>query len=393
MAAVSGWQIQSVAIGWIVYARTDSVRALGWVGLAQFLPMLLFIIPGGVLADRFERRMLLVIGHVCLALTSLLLGYAAKHPEIGMAPVYTALAFLGTSRALTGPASQAMLPTLVPKEAFPRAVAAASVVLNLATLVGPALGGFLYGVFDRRGSVEHVFQICAGLFAIATLLLMFLPRGSAGAGRASIGLRAVADGARYVWSNKPVLGALSLDLFAVLLGGAVALLPVYTKKILHAGPEELGFLRSASSLGAIAVAVWLTAFPLKRKAGPIMFGSVLVFGLATVVFGVSTWVPLSVAALFIVGASDMVSVQIRHTLVQLHTPDAMRGRVSAVNMVFISASNELGEFESGTLAGFIGPVAAVVFGGIGTCGVVLLWLYLFPTLRKMDALDGGAATT
>jgi MFS family permease len=399
--AVTAWNVLSTALHWLVFERTHDLLQSGLVGLAQFAPLLLMALVGGAVADSFDRRKIVATCHAVLVLTALLFTWAASRPVFSMVPVYFALMLLGVIRAFTGPASQAIIPSLVGKEHFSRAVAFGSVVLNLATLIGPSLGGLAYGVFHARGHAEDTFTLCAAVFFVAFCLLARIPQvvGDAPAmlqpDAASVrksGPGAVADGLRYVWSNKPVLGAISLDLFAVLLGGAVALLPYFASDVLHAGPIEFGFLRSAPAVGAVAMALVLTFLPLQKNAGYIMFFSVLVFGLATIAFGYSTSAPLSIFALFVVGASDMVSVQVRHTLVQLRTPDAMRGRVSAVNLVFITASNELGEFESGVTARFFGAVPAVVLGGIGTCLVVAIWMTLFPSLRKFENLDLAGRT-
>jgi MFS family permease len=377
-------------VQWLVFDRTHDPLASGLVGFAQFAPLLLMALVGGVVADRFNRRTVIAVCHAALVLIAGVFVLVAARPQLGMGPVYGALVLLGVTRAFTGPASQAIVPTLVPPESFNRAVAAGSVVLNLATLVGPALGGFVYEFFEHRHMPQHAFTVCAAVFLTAFFLLSSIPGIPAPARRREAGAAAVSEGLRYVWSNKPVLGAVSLDLFAVLLGGAVALLPFFAKDILHAGPREFGFLRGATALGAVSMALVLTVLPLRKHAGLVMFASVAVFGVATMVFGVSSHVWLSVAALFVAGAADMISVQVRHTLVQLRTPDAMRGRVSAVNMVFITASNEFGEFESGLTAKWLGPVHAVVLGGIGTCIVVVVWMLLFPSLRKFGSLEKGA---
>lgn len=388
--AVTGWNVQSMAVQWLVFDRTHDPLAAGLVGFAQFAPLLVMALVGGVVADRFNRRTIIAVCHAALVLIGGVFVLVARRPDLGMGPVYAALVLLGITRAFTGPASQAILPTLVPPESFNRAIAAGSVVLNLATLVGPALGGLVYDFFKKRQMPEHAFTVCSAVFFAAFLLLSSIPGVPPPPERKKeTGLVAVSQGLRYVWSNKPVLGAVSLDLFAVLFGGAVALLPFFAADILHAGPREGGLLRGATALGAVAMALLLTLVPIRKHAGLVMFGSVAVFGVATMVFGVSTHVWLSVLALFVVGASDMISVQVRHTLVQLRTPDAMRGRVSAVNLVFITASNEFGEFESGVTAKWLGPVHAVVLGGIGTCLVVVVWMLLFPSLRKFASLEKG----
>jgi MFS family permease len=389
--AVMGWQIQSVAIGWLVYDRTRDPLALGMVGLAQFIPLLALAGVGGLVADRFSRIRILRISHVALCLNSLAFAWLTTRVDFGPWPMYLGLALLGVIRAFTGPASQALVPTLVSKEDFPRAIASSSVILNLATLAGPSLGGMLYAYFEGKHMPHHVFTVCGVLFSLALLLLSTLPKTVQLLSTEGKSFAAILLGLRYVLRNRTLLGAICLDLFAVLLGGAVALLPVFARDILHAGPRELGYLRSAGAVGAVVVALWLTAFPLKKHAGLVMFAAVIVFGLATIAFGLSRNIAVSILALFLVGASDMLSVQVRHTLVQLRTPDEMRGRVSAVNMVFITASNEFGEFESGFTAKAFGAVPAVVIGGILSCVVVTLCFFLFPELRKFQGSETGDA--
>jgi MFS family permease len=398
--AVVGWNVMSTAVQWLVFERTRDPLKSGFVGLAQFVPLLLMALVGGVVADRFDRRRVVTVCHAALVAIALYIVHLASRPVLREPELYTALVMLGVVRAFTGPASQAIVPSLVPRSEFNRAVALASVALNIATLVGPSAGGVVYGYFAGHHVPEHTFSVCAVAFALATGLLATLPalraddavarendEPRADGARLDKGPRAVLEGLRYVWTHKAVLGAISLDLFAVLLGGAVALLPFFASDILHAGPVAFGFLRSAPAVGATLMAGFLTVLPIRRHAGRIMFASVLVFGLATVVFGLSRSAVLSTAALFVIGASDMVSVQIRHTLVQLQTPDAMRGRVSAVNMVFITASNEFGEFESGVTAKWLGPVWAAIAGGVGSCVVVFVCAFLFPDLLRFENVD------
>ncbi|HEX2761667.1 MAG TPA: MFS transporter [Rhizomicrobium sp.] len=373
-------QVQSVAIGWQVYDMERTPLALGLVGLCQFLPMFLLTLPAGDIIDRFNQRRVYGLAASVQGLCSaLFLALSILRPHTAWM-YYLVLVLFGASRGFSGPAGSSLLPFLVPPERLSRSIALNSSFFTAATISGPALGGFLYGL----GPVP-VYALCiAGFLGAAAIVARlggrsFVPEAT-GASR----YERVAEGVRFVRSRPVVLGAISLDLFAVLLGGATALLPVYARDILHVGPLGLGFLRSAPAAGAFSMAFFLTRWPIKQKVGPKMFGAVAIFGIATIVFGLSTWFPVSLLALFVLGASDMVSVNIRSSLIQLSTPDAMRGRVSAVAMLFIGASNELGEFESGTTAALMGTVPAVVVGGIGTLLVVGLWMKLFPPLRAVN---------
>jgi MFS family permease len=379
-------QMQGVAVGWQVYAITGKPLDLGYVGLALFTPALLLSFVTGQAADRIDRRRLLVACHALLCFASLLLLALAERAQPSLAALYASLALIGCARAFQGPSSQALLPNLVPLPVFPNAVAWSSTTWQVAVVAGPALGGVLYASSGARGVYTS-----AALLELITLLVLIAMRARAErSARARSSARELSAGLRFVWQKPVILGAISLDLFAVLFGGAVALLPIFAHDILHTGPRGLGLLRSAPALGALVVAVWLAYRPRLRRAGMVMFVCVAVFGVATIVFGLSHNFSLSLVALALSGAADMVSVFIRHSLVQLRTPDAMRGRVAAVNMIFIGASNELGEFESGLLAHWIGSVPAVVLGGVGTCLVVLLWALLFPALRRIDRVDSGA---
>ena len=379
--AVVGVQVQSVAVGWQVYSLTRDPLHLGWVGLAQFLPLMAFALPSGHVADRFERRRILMF---CLSVTALaalgLAGASRATPRLWL--WYALLVVIGTARAFYGPAASALLPSLVPKSDFANAVAWSSTNWQVATICGPALGGAIYGTLGAVAAYATTALFVFGSVAcLAALRARPLP---APAGASS--LSTLLGGIRYVWREKTLLGAITLDLFAVLLGGAVALLPALAKDVLHVGPGGLGVLRGAPAVGAALMALGLAHRPLRRHAGPVMLASVGVFGLATVVLGLSRSFVLSLSALVVLGASDMISVFVRQNLVQLGTPDAMRGRVSAVNLVFIGASNELGELESGVTAAWLGVVPAVVAGGIGTVVVVGLSLLLFPALRQVDRL-------
>ncbi|MEC7523333.1 MAG: MFS transporter [Myxococcota bacterium] len=384
LAGTVGIQVQSVAIAWEVYARTGEPLDLAWVGLAQFLPLALLSLWAGNLADRLDRRLILTVCRVTYALGSLALAWFALHPEHGLWPIFSVLVLLGATRAFAAPAGWALLPWLVGQDRLPRAIAMSSTTFQLATIGGPMLGGLLVAA----GGPAVAYGTAAGLEAIAALLVVLL-RFTAPERKApeEKGLALLFSGVRYVWRAKILLGAISLDLFAVLLGGAVALMPIYARDILEVGATGFGWLRAAPAAGAIAVALVLAYRPIGRHAGRWMFAGVAVFGLSTIVFGLSESFPLSLVALALLGAADMVSVVIRQSLVQIWTPDEMRGRVGSVSMIFIGASNELGEFESGVTAQWLGAVRAVVLGGVGTLIVVALWLRLFPRLRDVDRLE------
>lgn len=379
--------MQSVAVGWQVYDITRDPLDLGYVGLIQFLPALLLVLPAGHVADRFDRRLILLGCVSAQLLCALLLLALAQAGTALVWPIYAVLLLFGTARAFMGPAAQSLVPLLVPKQHFSNAVAWGSSVWQVAVIAGPALGGLLFTL-----GASAVYAAAAALFAIAAtgIAAMGFRRAPAAAGEAprkGVSWQEVLAGVHYVRSRRLILGAISLDLFAVLFGGATALLPVFARDILHAGPGALGLLRSAPAVGAALMAVWLAYHPLRRHAGRWLFLCVGLFGLATILFGLSTDFRLSLAALSVLGAADMVSMYMRQTLVQIATPDAMRGRVSAVNLIFIGASNELGEFESGLTAAWFGAVPAVVIGGLGTLLVVGLWSVLFPELRRVDRLD------
>ncbi len=375
-------QIQSVAIGWQIYELTDSALSLGLVGLCQFAPMFLLTLPAGDIADRFDQRKILALAITAQAFASALFLLLTLLHSGDPWPYYAVLVLFGAARGFAGPSSQSLVAFLVPEEKLARAIALSSSVFTTAVIAGPALGGFLYVL-----GAPVTYAVCCALF-LATAGLTVTLRGRTRAETVSQGsrLERVAEGIRFVRSRPVILGAISLDLFAVLLGGAVALLPIYARDILHTGPEGLGLLRAAPAVGAAIVALLLARYPINRHSGKVMFGAVALFGIATVVFGLSRSFPISLAALFVLGASDMISVFIRSTLIQFATPDMMRGRVSSVNMLFIGASNELGEFESGITAAWFGVVPAVIIGGIGTLLVVGVWMKLFPALRNVDRL-------
>ena len=375
-----------VAVGWHVYELTGSAFALGMVGLAQFLPALLLALPGGLAADRFERRTILLLGFFLQIVVALLLLAVSLVPGARAGWIFPVVALIGVGQAFMGPASQSLVPFLVPKEDFPRAVAWNSSTFQIATIAGPAIGGVLYAF-----GPACVYAVSAGFYACSVVLVSRMRTRLRVAAAAKPGFEGLLTGLRFVFSRPQILGAISLDLFAVLFGGATALLPIYARDILHTGPWGLGLLRSAPAVGAAIVAFGLALRPLVRRAGASMFACVALFGIMTIVFGLSRSFPLSLAALAGLGAADMVSVVIRQTLVQINTPDEKRGRVSAVSSIFIGASNQLGEFESGVTAAALGTVPAAVLGGVGTLAVVFIWIFLFPPLRQADRLDAGTA--
>lgn len=384
LASTSGNQMLMVAIGWQMYELTGSAWDLGLVGLMQFLPALLLVLIAGHVVDRFDRARIVLICMVAQTAFALVLAVAAHGHVANRGLLFATSVLLGTVKAFQMPAQQALTPALVPMEMLPRALAFSSMGSQAAIVAGPALGGFIY-----VAGAQVVYLGCALLFASAGAWVAGLryPRLAAMARHLSV--ETLLAGVRFVRSRPVVMGAISLDLFAVLLGGATALLPIFARDILHTGPWGLGLLRASPAAGAFTVSVLLTRFPVSRRAGRMLLGAVALFGLATLVFGLSRSFVLSLLALALSGAGDMISVVIRQSLVQLDTPDEMRGRVSAVNSVFIGASNQLGEFESGATAAWLGPVGSVLLGGAGTLLVAALWVRLFPELARRDALSGG----
>jgi MFS family permease len=381
---VLGIEMQSVAVGWQIYEITHSVLALGLCGLAQFLPGIFLFLVSGHAADRMDRRKLLNLCYMGFAICSvLLLGihlWGARSAYL----VYAVLVLVGVVRSFNGPVSRALLPQLVPVEEFQSAVAWNATVFQASTILGPALGGLMYAFFGGPG-VVYATAAAAGVASIVAT--MGIKAGGTARPRDPVSVRTVLAGLRYIWGHKIILGSISLDLFAVLLGGAVALLPVYAREILKTGPLGLGILRSAPGIGAGSMAILLAYRPLRRRAGATMLWCVAGFGAFTIVFGISRSMALSLVSLFLVGATDMVSVVMRGTLVQVATPDEMRGRVSAVDMIFIGASNELGQFESGLAAQWFGTIPATVLGGIGALVVTAIWAWTFPELRHADRLE------
>jgi MFS family permease len=373
-------QVQTVAVGWQVFRVTGDPFDLGLVALSQFLPFVLLILPAGHVADRYDRRRIQLVTYVLLAACAAALLALALGGITDTAPVFGVMVVFGIARAFNHPVGQALLPNLAPIGLFPRAVAVNSSLGQVATIAGPAIGGALV-LFGE--------QVAYGLSLVLLVAAVVLVAGLRGGGRTEastepVSWAALLSGVNFVRSRPVVLGSISLDLFAVLFGGAEALLPIYAGEILDVGPVGLGIMRAAPAVGAGVLAAIVAVRPIRRHVGRWMFGGVIVFGLATMVFGVSTSFPLSLAALVVMGAGDMVSVYIRHLLVQLETPDAIRGRVSAVNSVFIGASNELGEFESGVTASWWGIVPAVVVGGAATLVVAGAWTRLFGVLRRLD---------
>jgi len=379
-------QVQSVAIGWQIYNIANTPLALGLVGACQFLPMFLLTLPAGEISDRYDQRKVYAIAlamqGICSAIFMVL---SLKTPHNTML-FYATLVLFGAARGFSAPSGSSLLAFLVPQEKLARSIAVNSSVFTTAVIAGPALGGLLFLIGPMA-----TYGLCMAGFVVAAALMMTLggrqtDRSLGDASR----FERVAEGVRFVWQRPVVLGAISLDLFAVLLGGAVALLPVYARDILHVGPLGLGALRSAPAVGAAITALLIARRPIERHAGVSMFACVAIFGIATIVFGLSKSFTISLIALAVTGASDMVSVFVRTALINFATPDAMRGRVGAVNMLFIGASNELGEFESGFTAAWFGTVPAVIVGGLGTLGVVTLWMWLFPPLRDVDKLTDVA---
>lgn len=374
-------QMQAVAVGWQIYALTGSVFYLGLVGLAQFLPMFLLTLAVGHVADRYDRRRIAGTCQVLEGLALALLALGSHGGWLGKDAILVIVFVAGALRAFEGPTMLALVPWLVPQELIPRASAWSASANQTASIAGPALGGLLYALGPTT-----VYTSAALLFFAASLLLSRIRLDRAPVPREPATVRSLFAGIAFIRSRQEILGAISLDLFAVLLGGATALLPVFARDILHTGPLGLGLLRAAPAMGALGVSLFLARRPLRHRVGRTMFLSVFLFGVATVVFGLSTSFPLSMAALMALGAADIVSVVIRASLVQIETPDEMRGRVSAVNSMFIGTSNQLGEFESGVTAALFGTVPAVLIGGVGTMVVVLLWMKLFPRLLQVDKL-------
>ena len=374
---------QGVAVGWHLYALTGSALDLGLLGLVQFLPTVILTLAVGHVADRYDRRMIAGLCQVIQGVAAAALAAGTVMGWLDRGAIFALVAVSASARAFEWPTMAALLPSLVQRGMLPVATAWATTANQLAQIGGPALGGFLYAL-----TPGVAFATPSVLFICAALLTSRIPGAAPVRPVARATLTSLFSGFAFISSRRLLLGVLSLDLFAVLFGGAVALLPIYARDILLTGPWGLGLLRAMPALGALGMSVVLARFPLTRSVGPLLFAAVITFGAATIVFGLSTSLPLSLAALFVLGAADVVSVVIRFSLVQLQTPDDMRGRVSAVNALFVGTSNQLGEFESGAAAALIGVVPSVVFGGCGTIAVALIWMWLFPELRRVQTLDG-----
>ncbi|MGO6735323.1 MFS transporter [Rhizobium ruizarguesonis] len=381
-------QIVSVAVGWQMYDQTGSAIYLGLIGLVQFLPSLLLILVTGSVADRYNRRAIAALCSLVSALCTLALLVMTVMGTFTPLPVFAVLLIFGVERAFMSPAVQSLAPNLVPEGALSNAIAWNSSSWQLAAITGPVLGGLLYGV-----SASTAYTVAVIFSVLGAALLYMIPKPVQKTTGETKSWAMILGGFSFIRAEKVVLGAISLDLFAVLLGGATALMPIFARDILTLGPWGLGPLRAAPGLGAIVMAIFLAAYPLKHRAGIYMFIGVALFGVGTIIFGISTNTEVSIAALALMGAADMVSVYVRESLIALWTPDQLRGRVNAVNMVFVGASNELGEFRAGTMAAIFGAVPAVVIGGIGTLVVAAIWASSFPKLRRIDTLDAPTVSS
>jgi len=373
------YQMLVVAFGWQVYALSHSVLNLGLIGLAQFLPQLCLTLIVGHAADRFERRRIASLFQLLQAMSAIALALACLLGRESLPLIFGAAAFTGMCRAFEAPSMQALLPSLVAENELSRSLAMAASARQTAVIVGPALGGLIYAL-----GAPVAYLACALAYLAAAAWLQRLPSGVKKPSAQAVSLQSAFAGVRFIRQKPVILGAISLDLFSVLLGGATALLPVYARDILHTGPWGLGLLRTAPAIGALGMSLYFSRRPLTRHIGRKMGRAVALFGATTILFGVSRWLPLSLVCLVVLGATDMISVVVRSTLIQLETPDEMRGRVSAVNFIFIGTSNQLGEFESGLTAAWFGTVPAVVLGGVGTLLVVALWRRWFPALFARD---------
>ena len=382
VCATVAMQMQAVAVGWQIYDLTNSPLDLGLVGLAQFLPALLLFLFTGHAADRYDRRTVLRICQFVEGCAVAVLAWGTFAGWITRELILATALVIGAARAFEAPALAALLPTIVPPGLFPRAVAGSASANQFATIAGPAAGGLIYAA-----NPVAAYAASSALFIAASILVALIPILTKVSLRGPFSIASLFAGFRFIWRHPIVLGAISLDMFAVLLGGATALLPVFARDILHTDAQGLGLLRASPAVGALAVSLALAWWPMRRRVGPIMYACVAVFGVATIVFALSRSMALSIAALAVLGAVDLVSVVIRSTLVQLATPDVMRGRVSAVNSLFIGTSNQLGEFRAGAMAALIGAVPAALVGGIGTLVIVALWIRLFPPLFHVDEMQ------
>jgi MFS family permease len=387
-----GAEAQAVAVAWQVYEITHRAIDLGYTGLVLFLPGLIFLLPAGHVADRYDRRLVILVCYLLQILCTLTLLIFALHGLRKVGPIFAVLFLIGSGRAFSGPASSALLPHLVDEEHFVNAITWGATVFQIANIAGPAVGGLLYTLpLPGRlygAPIVFLFTLATGTGFVALIGSLHVRPGRME--HRAISVEVILAGFRYVWKSRVLLGSISLDLFVVLLGGATALMPIFAHDLLHTGPQGLGALRAAPAIGALAVSVWMTFRPVLQRPGVTMFIGVAVYGAATVVFGLSRSLPLSLATLMLVGASDMISVVIRSSMLQLATPASMRGRVSAVNSLFVGASNELGEFESGVTAQWWGATRAVVAGGLGALVITGIWSVLFPSIRGIDRLTGDS---
>lgn len=377
-----GTQIVVVAVGWQVYDLTRNPADLGLVGLFQFAPALLLVLVTGAAADRFNRR---IITAICLSgqgLCTAAILYFTSQGSITIGTIFFILVLFGTFRAFVNPATQSLVPNLVPAEELSSAIALSSSSWQMATMVGPAIGGLLYGI-----GAEAAYGGAFAVFVTSAACVALIPKPPQKTVAEPPSWQSLSAGFRYIWEKKIILGAISLDLFVVLLGGAIALLPVFARDILEVGPWGLGLMHSSMGVGSLGMAFYLTSRPIRDHAGVTMFAAAVVFGLATIVFGLSSIVWLSIVMLALMGAADMISVYVRQTLIQLNTPDELRGRVNAVSSVFTGASNEIGGFRAGMVAAVLGSVSAVVIGGAGTMAVAALWAHKFPELRRARHLN------
>jgi MFS family permease len=379
VAATVGSQMMALLIGWQVYALTGSAFDLGLVGLIQFVPSVVLTLLIGHAADRYDRRLIVRTAQVVYALAALMITVAMTRGALTRDLLFAAVFMIGCARAFELPTGHSLVPSLVPPKLLSRAVAAWASANQVAVISGPAIGGLIYAF-----NPILVSALCTGFFTAGVIFVTFVRPQGQPERREPPTLRSALTGFDFIRHRKRLLGVISLDLFVVLLGGATALLPIYAKDILNSGPIGLGLLRSAPAVGALTMTILLSHYPIERRIGPAMFASVAIFGVATIIFGLSTWMPLSLIALAVLGASDSISVVIRFTLVQIETPEDKRGRVSAVNYLFVGSSNTLGDFESGSVAAWLGAVPAVLIGGIGSLLIAGVWMLLFPTLRRID---------
>jgi MFS family permease len=386
-ATVLAYQMLVVAVGWQTYDLTNSALALGLIGLVHFTPQFLLLLPAGHFADRHDRRRIALGAQIVQLGVAVTFAGASVTGALSTAVIYGGSVFIGAAQAFQSPSIRSMLPALVERAELPQCIAWAGAARKMAVIAGPAIGGLLYLL-----GPGYVYGVSAIFFAAAGALLVSVRLPHAVRPHEPATLKTLFGGIAYIRGNPVVLGAISLDLFATLLGGTTALLPIYARDILDAGPSGLGMLRAAPAVGALMISIALVRTPLIRRVGRTMFACVAAFGVATIVFGLSRSIPLSIAALIVLGAADMVSVVIRTSLIQLETPDHMRGRVSSVNSMFTSTSNQLGQFESGVVAALVGAVPAVVIGGVGTLAVAALWMRLFPGLYRRDVLASASVS-